>query len=89
MAVIPVRTSSPRTMVVCPTLTPATSMIASSGPVGRMPIFSPKSEARGRALGIVFCARVAAVIVKTAVTTRSVLVIALDYILLHNRGSAG
>jgi hypothetical protein len=51
IAVTPVRTSPPRIMVVCPTSTPETSVIASSGPVGRMPTFNPKSEARGRVLG--------------------------------------
>ena len=30
--------------------------MASSGPVGRMPTLSPKSEARGRGLGVTFCA---------------------------------
>src|ERR1700756_2931508 len=62
MAVTPVRTSSPRIMVVCPTSTPATSVTASSGPAGRMPIFSPKSWARGLALGVVFWATAAAAI---------------------------
>src|SRR5207249_5605495 len=47
--------------VVCPTSTPATSVIASSVPVGRTPTFSPKSTVRGRALGLVFCAVAAAV----------------------------
>jgi hypothetical protein len=45
-----------------------------------MPTFSPKSEARGRTLEGVFWATVAAVIAKTAATTRSVFVIASDYI---------
>src|SRR5579864_5154817 len=43
---------SPRTMVVCPTVTPATSVIASSAPAGRIPTFSPMSAARGRAAGV-------------------------------------
>ena len=30
--------------------------MASSGPVGRMPTLSPKSEVRGRGLGVTFCA---------------------------------
>src|SRR6185369_2879926 len=47
-AVTPVRMLSPRIMVVCPTSTPATSVIASSGPVGRMPTFNPRSDTRGR-----------------------------------------
>ena len=51
----------------CPTSTPATSVIASSGPVGRMPTFSPKSETRGRALGVVFCA---AAVIQQWVKTR-------------------
>jgi hypothetical protein len=54
MAVTPVRKSPPRMIVVCPTSTPATSVIASSGPVGKMPTLSPKSEARGLALEGVF-----------------------------------
>ena len=37
--------------MVWPTSTPATSVIASNDPVGRMPTFSPKSEARGRVFG--------------------------------------
>jgi len=41
--VTPVRTSSRRMIVVCPTSTPATSVIASSRPLGRIPSFSPKS----------------------------------------------
>ena len=62
--------SSPRVMVVCPTSTPATSVIASSGPVGRMPTLSPKSEARGRALELVSCATGAAVASKTTTAAR-------------------
>ena len=79
MAVTPVRTSPPRMMVVCPTSTPATSVIASSGPVGRMPIFS-KSEARGRAFEGVFCAITAAVASKATTAARILLIIAPDYI---------
>src|ERR1035437_93406 len=81
MAVTPVRTSLPRMTVVCPTSTPATSVIASSGPVGRTPTFSPKSEARGRASGVVFCAARAAVSSKSIMAGRSFLVIEeADYI---------
>src|SRR5690348_14462696 len=47
---------SPRTMVVCPTWTPLTSVIALSGPRPRTPIFSPISEARGRLLEFEVCA---------------------------------
>src|SRR6266480_4131399 len=43
-------------IVVWPTSTPATSVMALSGPVGRMPTFSPKSEARGRLLEFALCA---------------------------------
>src|SRR5205814_9770923 len=55
---------------VCPTSTPATSVITSSGPVGRMPTLSPKSEARGRALELVSCATGAAVASKTTTAAR-------------------
>jgi hypothetical protein len=37
-----------------PDFDPATSVIASSGPTGKIPTFSPKSEARGRALEVLF-----------------------------------
>ena len=47
----PVRTVAPSIRVTWPTRTPATSVIALSGPVGRMPIVMPRSRARGRALG--------------------------------------
>src|ERR1019366_815448 len=80
MAVTPVRTSGPRMMVVCPTSTPATSVIASSGPVGRAPTFNPKSEARGRVSEVVFCATAEAVTSNTAMDARVFLVIAPDYI---------
>src|SRR6202167_513070 len=53
IAVTPVRTSSPLMIVLCPPATPATSVIALSGPVGRMPTFNPKSEVRGRSFGVV------------------------------------
>src|SRR5688572_25327284 len=48
ITVTPVRTFSPRITVVCPTRTPATSVIALSGPVGRIPGVMPMSRARGR-----------------------------------------
>src|ERR1700688_888223 len=51
MAVTPVRTSYPRMIVECPTVTPATSEMASNGPAGRMPTFSPKSAERGWVFG--------------------------------------
>jgi hypothetical protein len=40
-------TALPRSIVTCPTLTAATSVIALSGPVGRMPTTTPASRARG------------------------------------------
>src|SRR2546430_15278 len=39
---------SPRINVACPTRTPATSVIALSGPIGIDPIVMPRSRARGR-----------------------------------------
>src|SRR5512133_1426288 len=48
MAVTPVRTFSPRTMVTWPTFTPATSVMAFSGPGGKTPGSMPRSRARGR-----------------------------------------
>jgi hypothetical protein len=70
--VTPVRTGpspttsgpSPRMIVECPTLTPATSVIASFGPEGRTPISMPNSRARipihsppqsGDAFHLLFC----------------------------------
>jgi hypothetical protein len=47
-AVTPERTFLVRMMVMCPTSTSATSVMASSGPVGRTPIVSLKSRARGQ-----------------------------------------
>jgi hypothetical protein len=44
--VTPVRTSSPSMSVVWPTLTPATSVIAFSGPCDSRPISMPRSRAR-------------------------------------------
>ena len=57
-AVTPVRTGpvptasvpSPRTMVAWPTSTPATSVMAFSGPVGYDPIVMPRSRALTRAV---------------------------------------
>src|SRR6266403_323579 len=40
-----------RTMVACPTATPATSVMASRDPRGKTPTLSPRSGARGRAAG--------------------------------------
>ena len=57
IAVTPVRTFSPRMTVVCPTRTPATSVIAFSAPVGRLPTTMPISRARGRAATVVSVAR--------------------------------
>jgi hypothetical protein len=56
-------------MVVCPTSTPATSVIALSGPTGKMPTFSPISEARGRLLDVFCCAKLGTNmrIIKTAI----------------------
>ena len=74
MAVTPVRASSPRMIWCTPTSTPATSVIASSGPVGRMPTFSPEirklagvcwkwcSEMRGGHQRIITAARICMVI---------------------------
>ncbi len=44
----PVRTVVPSTIVRWPTVTPATSVMALSGPGGRIPISTPASRARGR-----------------------------------------
>src|SRR5450759_1801066 len=51
MTVTPVRTSSPRTRVVWPTRTPATSVMASRAPRGSVPLRMPISGARGRRTG--------------------------------------
>src|ERR1051325_10644483 len=48
MAVTPVRTFSPRMMVVWPTRTPSTSVVASSVPAGSVPMVTPRSRNRGR-----------------------------------------
>src|SRR5580698_4226878 len=48
IAVTPVRMLSPRISVVCPTLTPATSVMAFSGPGGNTPTFTPRSRTLGR-----------------------------------------
>src|SRR5436189_2019610 len=48
MAVTPVLIESPRAIVVWPTRTPATSVMASSGPGGSTPTTMPRSRARGR-----------------------------------------
>ena len=48
IAVTPVRTESPSTTVVCPTITPATSVMALCAPVRKMPGATPRSRARGR-----------------------------------------
>src|SRR3989449_754602 len=48
IAVTPVLIESPCAMVTWPTRTPATSVIASSGPDGSTPTTMPKSRARGR-----------------------------------------
>src|SRR5713226_8985178 len=48
MAVTPVRISSPRITDVWPTATPATSVMAFSGPVGITPTLIPSSRALGR-----------------------------------------
>src|SRR5947207_7339500 len=50
MPVTPVRHGTPCTsvlMVACPTRTPATSVMALSGPVGKYPGVTPKSRIRG------------------------------------------
>ena len=48
MAVTPVRTLSPSTIVVCPTRTSATSVMALSGPGEKTPGAMPTSRARDR-----------------------------------------
>ena len=48
MAVTPVRIASPSISVMCPTLTPATSVMALSGPSGSTPGVTPISRARTR-----------------------------------------
>jgi len=48
MAVTPVRMLFPSMIVTCPTFTPATSVMALRGPVGRTPNVIPASRARGR-----------------------------------------
>jgi len=54
--------------------------MASSGPVGRMPTFRPRSEVRGRALGVAFCAAVnAAVNTKTVIMAKNLLRIGVVY----------
>src|SRR5258708_24078241 len=70
---------SPRTIVVCPTSTPATSVIASSGPVGRMPTFSPRSAARGRGLEVVFWAAANAVSNKSVAVAKTLLTMGIAY----------
>src|ERR1700722_6246653 len=70
MAVTPVRTSSPRMIVECPTVTPATSEMASNGPAGRMPTFSPKSAERGWVFGGVLWPNAANAIKRSAATMK-------------------
>src|ERR1700722_3621117 len=67
-------------MVVWPTATPGTSVMASSGAVGRMPTFRPKSEARGRGLGgVSWVAANAAVTKKTVTTAKNLLSMGVVY----------
>src|SRR5579863_1459267 len=58
---------SPRMIVVCPTSTPATSVIALSGPGSSTPTCTPISRARGR---ISVCATPAAPAFSSVMTTR-------------------
>ena len=51
ITVTPVRTSLPRRIVVCPTRTPGTSVIAFHRPGGYVPTPRPTSRARGRSVG--------------------------------------
>src|SRR5580698_11078684 len=67
-------------MVVCPTSTPPTSVMAFRGPVGRIPTFRPRSEARGRTVGVVFCAAAKAVANKNVATAKSLLTMGLAYV---------
>ena len=61
MAVTPVRAGplptrsapSPWMTVVCPTRTPSTSVIAFSGPGGKLPMMMPRSRRRGRSFMVV------------------------------------
>ena len=70
IAVTPVRTFSPRIMVVCPTRTPATSVIELNSPVGKMPIFRPISRARGLLFsGIFVCVKAFALKIKIIAKT--------------------
>ena len=48
----PVLMSSPSISVVCPTRTPATSVIAFSGPAGSDPTTMPRSRALARPLSV-------------------------------------
>jgi len=66
-------------MVVWPTATPTTSVIASSEPVGKMPIFSPRSEERGRAVGVLFWATANAVNEKIVATAKNLWVMGVVY----------
>ena len=62
MAVTPVWTESPCVIVTCPTSTPCTSVMPSSGPGWKIPGFTPRARARAR----VACARSAGAGVSTA-----------------------
>ena len=54
--------------------------MASSGPVGRMPTFRPRSDVRGRALGVAFWAAVnAAVSTKTVTMAKNLLLMGIVY----------
>src|SRR5205807_4447052 len=70
---------SPRMMVTWPTSTPATSVIASSGPLGSTPTFNPNSGARGRVSPTGFCAAENAHIENAQLMMRSPLIIQISY----------
>src|SRR5882757_6460748 len=70
---------SSRIMVVCPTSTPLTSVIASPGLVGSTPIFSPISTARGRGSLAASCAAQSMLNENAHAMTRSFLIIQVAY----------
>src|SRR5205814_8396269 len=55
ITVTPVRISLPRTILVCPTFTPATSVIASSGPRGNVPLRSEEHTSELQSLRHLVC----------------------------------
>src|SRR5258708_709496 len=86
IAVTPVRTLSPRMTLVCPTMTPPTSLIMLCGPVGRMPTTTPASRARGLA-GAPTCAGSADILSALSASARTALSsdIAIDAAIMVKR----